>query len=437
MKKLLLYLSLRNEIESFDVIHAEIEKGIHFKGTNLRILVLAIFIASIGLNTNSTAVIIGAMLISPLMGPINGMGYSIATYDFTLLKTSLKNYAFAVVASLISSTLYFAITPVSTAQSELLSRINPTIYDVLIALFGGLAGILAISSKLKGNIIPGVAIATALMPPLCTAGYGLATLQFHFFYGAFYLFLINTVFIGVSTIITARLLKFPIRSFIENSERKKLNTYISLVLVITIVPSLILGYNLVQNEKMNNQAIAYCNSITSIEGAYLLKHNIDISTKTIDLVYGGIELTKINKQEILAKANTKELKKFKINIKQGFAFDVTIKNEKNILQNQLGSLSATIKLKEIEIDSLKNIPQKGQEILQEIKTIYPSIYECAYSQSINFGDTLMASLDIINFNYNYRGLTTKDKIAIKNWLKIKLKKENVQSYFHENPKKRK
>ena len=140
------------------------------------------------------------MLISPLMGPINGMGYSIATYNMPLFRKAVKNFSFAVAASLIASTLYFAISPVSTAHSELLARTSPTIYDVLIALFGGLAGIVAISSKSKGNVIPGVAIATALMPPLCTAGYGLATWQFNFFFGAFYLFTINTVFIAMASV---------------------------------------------------------------------------------------------------------------------------------------------------------------------------------------------------------------------------------------------
>lgn len=173
--KVLQFFSLESELEDQDSVYEEIKKGIIFKGTNLWILIFAIIVASVGLNMNSTAVIIGAMLISPLMGPINGMGYSIATYDFELFKKSTKNFAFAIIASLVASATYFALSPVSTANSELLARTSPTIYDVLIALFGGLAGIVAISSKQKGNVIPGVAIATALMPPLCTAGYGLAT----------------------------------------------------------------------------------------------------------------------------------------------------------------------------------------------------------------------------------------------------------------------
>ena len=168
-----------------------IRKGVEFKGTNLWVLIFATFVASLGLNVNSTAVIIGAMLISPLMGPIMGMGLSVGINDFELLKRSLRNFGFMVLASIFTSTLYFFISPLSGAQSELLARTTPTTYDVLIAFFGGLAGIVAQSRKDRtSTVIPGVAIATALMPPLCTAGFGLATLQFKYFIGAFYLFFI-------------------------------------------------------------------------------------------------------------------------------------------------------------------------------------------------------------------------------------------------------
>ena len=206
--KFKLWFNLRSEMEGFDEIHEDIEKGIVFKGTNLWILMFAIVVASVGLNVNSTAVIIGAMLISPLMGPINGIGYSLATYDFELFRKALKNFLFAVGVGLFTSTVYFVISPINQAHSELLARTSPTIYDVLIAFFGGLAGIVAMSSKMKGNVIPGVAIATALMPPLCTAGYGLATLQFNFFFGAFYLFTINTVFIAFASLLVCQYLNF-------------------------------------------------------------------------------------------------------------------------------------------------------------------------------------------------------------------------------------
>jgi len=223
IKKFLEYTNLESDRTKFDEIHQSIEKDIEFRGTNLWILFFAILVASVGLNMNSTAVIIGAMLISPLMGPINGMGYSLATYDFHLFRRAVKNFTFAVIAGLLASTLYFSVSPISTAYSELLARTSPTIYDVLIALFGGMAGIIAISAKNKGNVIPGVAIATALMPPLCTAGYGISTKQVNFFFGAIYLFTINTVFIALSSVIMSKVLKFPIRTIIEPIHKKKVN----------------------------------------------------------------------------------------------------------------------------------------------------------------------------------------------------------------------
>ena len=185
------YLDLRKDKDNEALIVESIRNGVEFKGTNLWILIFAIFIASLGLNVNSTAVIIGAMLISPLMGPIMGVGLAIGQNDFELLKRSLKSYLVATVFSVITATLYFSLTPLDEVQSELLARTSPTIYDVLIALCGGLAGIIALSTKEKGNVIPGVAIATALMPPLCTAGFGLATGNLLYFLGAFYLYFIN------------------------------------------------------------------------------------------------------------------------------------------------------------------------------------------------------------------------------------------------------
>jgi len=232
IKKVLHFFNLDAELDNPDFVYEEIKKGIVFKGTNLWILIFAVIVASIGLNMNSTAVIIGAMLISPLMGPINGIGFSLATYDFDLFKRSVKNFSFAILSSLAASTAYFLLSPISTAHSELLARTSPTIYDVLIALFGGSAGIVAINSKQKGNVIPGVAIATALMPPLCTAGYGIAIGQLNFFFGAFYLFTINTIFIAISSLWITRIIKFPIRNIIENTKRKKIKKIINAIVII-------------------------------------------------------------------------------------------------------------------------------------------------------------------------------------------------------------
>jgi len=282
------YFKLEGEVDQVEVIHANMEKDVTFKGTNLWILVFAILVASIGLNMNSTAVIIGAMLISPLMGPITVMGYSIATYNFDLFRRAVKNFSFAVFSGLLASTIYFSISPVSTAHSELLARTTPTIYDVLIAFIGGLAGILAASSKKKGNVIPGVAIATALMPPLCTAGYGLATAQFSFFFGALYLFTINTVFIALAALIVSQGLKFPITSHEISSGRKKIiNRWIYGIILVTLIPSVFFGYGLVKKEKFNQNAARFVKDVSSVEGNYLLDFEILPEKKTIGLTYGG------------------------------------------------------------------------------------------------------------------------------------------------------
>ncbi|MDO7610377.1 MAG: DUF389 domain-containing protein, partial [Crocinitomicaceae bacterium] len=220
IRKIIDSFRLKNEREDFEVIASNIDSGVVFKGTNLWILVFAVFICSLGLNVNSAAVVIGAMLVSPIMGPIIGMGFGIATTDLGLLKKALSNYLFAGLVGIIASTLYFSLTPINVAQTEMLARTSPNVYDVLIAFFGGLAGIIAIASKMKGNVIPGVAIATALMPPLCTAGYGLATFQIEYFLGAFYLFFINTVFISLATLVTARILKFPQKANLDTKIAK-------------------------------------------------------------------------------------------------------------------------------------------------------------------------------------------------------------------------
>ena len=225
-----------------------IKNSIWFQGPNVWILAFSIVIASVGLNVNSTAVIIGAMLISPLMGPIIGIGLSLGTYDFDLLREALKNLLIMVLISLAASTFFFLISPLSLVNAtELEARTSPTIYDVLIALFGGLAGILENSRKERGTVLSGVAIATALMPPLCTAGYGLAHLSARFFFGALYLFLINCVFITIATYLMVRYLHFrkvdnpnPVIS----SRRIRL---MSLILFLFIAPSLWSAFNLIRS----------------------------------------------------------------------------------------------------------------------------------------------------------------------------------------------
>lgn len=239
--------ALGADAASQEEVNSNIHKGIMIRGTNLWVLIFAIFIASLGLNTNSTAVIIGAMLISPLMGPIIGMGYSMGVYDFNLLKESLRNFLFMIVVSLITSAIFFTLPLISSTQSELLARTQPTTYDILIALFGGLAGMVAQTRKDRtGTVIPGVAIATALMPPLCTVGYGLATLQFRFMLGALYLFTINSIFIALASFIVTRVMNFNMIGELEPDKLKKLKRAMVAVIIIFTLPSVLIAISIIQ-----------------------------------------------------------------------------------------------------------------------------------------------------------------------------------------------
>ena len=245
--KVLERFALGADAASQEEVNSNIHKGIMIKGTNLWVLIFAIFIASLGLNTNSTAVIIGAMLISPLMGPIIGMGYSMGVYDFNLLKESLRNFLIMIVVSLVTSAIFFTLPLISATQSELLARTQPTTYDILIALFGGLAGMVAQTRKDRtGTVIPGVAIATALMPPLCTVGYGLATFQFKFMLGALYLFTINSIFIALASFIVTRVMKFQMIGELEPLQLKKFKSAMVAVIVLVTLPSVLIAISIIR-----------------------------------------------------------------------------------------------------------------------------------------------------------------------------------------------
>lgn len=437
--KILQALKLGKDIEDFEIIHSTIERDIIFKGTNLWILAFAIVIASIGLNMNSTAVIIGAMLISPLMGPINGMGYSIATYNIPLFRKAVKNFSFAVAASLLASTLYFAISPVSTAHSELLARTSPTIYDVLIALFGGLAGIVAISSRSKGNVIPGVAIATALMPPLCTAGYGLATGQFNFFFGAFYLFSINTVFIAMASVAVSQFLRFPNRTLTDDAMRKKINNAISIVILATIIPSVYFGYGLVQKEAFMERSSKFTRNVSIVEGTYLLKEEISPNDKTITLVYGGNTLTDQQKKAIEEKANDFSLGEVKLVFKQGFSIDEAKTHEKQ-RESQMDTLKAEVHRLQLILREKEKLAEKekakafmGQQLLAEIKPLYPQIMACAYGRAAVFGGAkeIPGETNVVVFKIKPRSLKVADRRKINAWVASRLEQKSV-NVFYEN-----
>lgn len=425
-----IYRYLRNfklfeEKEDFNAVIQSIEKSIPFKGTNLWILIFAIFIASLGLNVNSTAVIIGAMLISPLMGPIMGMGLSLGTNDLPLLRKSIQNYIFSFVVGLTTSAIYFYLSPISDAYSEILSRTQPNIYDVLIAFFGGLAGVLAYSSKQKGNVIPGVAIATALMPPLCTAGYGLATAQWNFFFGAFYLYLINTVFIAVSTLITVKYLKFPVKHLLDEKDELRNKRIIWGITILTIVPSLFFGYNFIQDNRFVDKANTFIEKEANLPNEYLLNKKIEANNRKIILTYGGAKLTPEHFKTLNENFGEYDFgKNAKLEIQQGFSYLTENENAKqtNNLISQKDALIVSLKTKN---DSLLRNNSLGKAVFNELKIIYPSINSVSVSKAFINTDSSSIPITFCILN-DSRSLKQSDLFKIKKWLQIRLVVDSLE-----------
>jgi uncharacterized hydrophobic protein (TIGR00271 family) len=418
------------EREEFGKVIETISGGVDFRGPTLWILIFAVFIASLGLNTNSTAVIIGAMLISPLMGPILGIGLGAGINDLSLVKRALKNYTYAVIVGLVTSTLYFAISPLSEAYSELLARTSPTLYDVLIAFFGGLAGITATTSRQKGNVIAGAAIATALMPPLCTAGYGLAAMKFNFVLGALYLFTINTVFIALATLITVRLLKFPVKHANDPHKEIKNRRIITAIIIITLIPSIYSGYLMIQQNKFTRQAQQFVEAFSSVEGDYLLNKEINADKREITLVYAGNEIKEAQISLMKDKLKVFGLENAGLIVKQGFSFLEAEKENSKILQ-----LSRVIQARELEISELKkqlsivkSDDTASAHIKDELKILFPKTNSIAFAK-FNSGVDSKGDSDsavLIKTNEPFPGI---DKKRITQWLKKRLGRNNLTVYF--------
>lgn len=379
-------LDIRQEQENEQETIESIKKGVEFKGTNLWVLIFATFIASLGLNTNSTAVIIGAMLISPLMGPIMGFGLGLGIADFDLIKRSFRNFATATLFSVITSSIYFLISPINEAQSELLARTQPTLYDVLIAFFGGLAGIVASSTKSKGNVIPGVAIATALMPPLCTAGFGLATGNLYYFFGAFYLYFINTVFISLATYLVVRVLKYPKKVFLDKEREKKVTRYVGIIVVFTIVPSLFLSYRLVKTTYFNQQALNFINTELAFPNTQVLSKSITDTSdkKEIKVVLIGDNVAETTIEDARNRLPRYGLKDVNLVVQQGFSEQETDINQlKSLLMQDLyKNREEILRAQTLQIDSLQRELKSyrddrflAEQIKPEVKVLFPFIRE--------------------------------------------------------------
>lgn len=412
----------------------QISSGVYFRGSNLWVLIFAIFIASLGLNTNSTAVIIGAMLISPLMGPIIGMGLSIGINDLELLKSSLKNYMVATVISVLTATVYFVITPLTEAQSELLARTSPTLYDVLIALCGGAAGILALSTKGKGNVIPGVAIATALMPPLCTAGYGLAVGNLYYFFGAFYLFFINTVFICLATYIGVRMLKFTPKTFLDQTRMKKVQRYIVTLVVLTMLPATYMTVQIIKRSIYDNNAAKFVKNELTFSGTQIISQTINEKNNTLNIVAVGRLISDSNITQASRRLAQYNLENYTLNVIQGsqsdsllkkFSNGSTISTEAN--KQKLMEQSAQINTLETQLSQYTTYETLCKEISHEVSTLFPNITKISIA-NVNEArtDTAIATRYVLSVIECNKKMNTADTDKLHQWLKTRTKADSVR-----------
>lgn len=430
--KILKFTDLHFGEEDKQKVLQNVKSNISFRGSNLWILACAIVVASIGLNVNSTAVIIGAMLISPLMGPIIGAGFGLGMYDSELVKKSLRNLLIATIVSLVVSTTYFYLSPFKETQSELLARTSPNIYDLLIAFFGGLVGVIAITRAEKGNPIPGVAIATALMPPLCTAGYGLAIGNLKFFLGALFLYTINCVFICISTFLIVKYLKYPAVQQVNAKRQKQIKYGITALTLIMMIPSIFFAYILVEEKKTNQKINLFIENEFTNKGYTILykKINLKSNPKKIDLAFLR---KKFNTEEIKSLNKTLiyyQIKNTKLNISQ----DTT--DIKKYIFDQINSGKSNLDAKDITINQLKNEiaynKYNNKALLEEIKIIFPEIENISISNhSFNKNKDSSYVRPVLIYD-SKNNLTDESKRKLKLWLQKRLSKEKIEIYKQEN-----
>jgi uncharacterized hydrophobic protein (TIGR00271 family) len=426
--RILKFTDLHSGEEDKQKVLENVKSNISFRGSNLWILACAIVVASIGLNVNSTAVIIGAMLISPLMGPIIGAGFGLGIYDSELVKKALKNLFIATIVSLVVSTTYFYLSPFKETQSELLARTSPNIYDLLIAFFGGLVGVIAITRVEKGNPIPGVAIATALMPPLCTAGYGLAIGNLKFFFGALFLYTINCVFICISTFLIVKYLKYPAVKQVDSKRQKQIKYGMTALTLVMMIPSVFFAYKLF-DEKKNKQKIDLFIEKEFVKKGFTVvykKINANSNPKNIELAFLRHNF---NPTEI--KSLNKSLADYQIeNTVLTIQQDTT--DIKKYIQDQINSGKSNLDAKDIAITQLKNEiasnKYNNKALLGEIKIIFPEIENISISNH-SFNKNTDSSYVHPVLIYESKTLLTDDsKQKLTLWLQKRLSKEKIEIY---------
>ena len=439
IRRILIYLKsiihLSDEID-YENASASIRKNIAFKGTNVYILACAIIIASVGLNVNSIPVIIGAMLVSPVMGPILGFGLGLGTRDNLLVKNSMKNFGVMVVISIVASALFFLLSPLSLAHpSELLARTNPTIYDVLIALFGGLAGIIETSRKDKGTVISGVAIATALMPPLCTVGYGISIWKGQVIFGALYLFLINSIFIALATFAAVKYFSFPVVENTDESHRRLPKHWMAIILIIVIVPSIISAISVIRENNFTIHAERLVAENKNLGKCFIYDHKATYSRKDpkLELFLAGETLTDEAKKQFYKSAEEYGITRSQI----VFHEDATIMkqdlSETEIMKGffehsdqQIKALNDSIMKLDKQLNDFKGKELPVEAVSKELFAQYPDIQSLSLSRGaiMNAGSPAETEQIVAILTID-KPMDAELHARIERWLKARLNNENV------------
>lgn len=407
-----------------------VKNNISFTGPNLWILVCAIIVASVGLNVNSTAVIIGAMLISPLMGPIVASGFALGVYDFELLKRALRNLLVATVASLLASTFYFFISPFKEVQSELLARTSPNIYDILIAFFGGIVGVIAVTRVEKGNPIPGVAIATALMPPLCTAGYGLATGNLRFFFGALFLYSINCVFICIATFAIVKYLKYPAQTYVNEKRQKQIRYGITALIALMLIPSAYFAYDLYLKQRFTQRANTFIENEFTDKGVTVVykKTTYNHTAPLIELAFLSTQYTDEQIAELNDRLKSYGLSGTTLEIRENDNLELL----KSDILNEVSKSENIVNEKDRIITELKNqIATQtfdNKQILKEAQAIFPVVSAVSLARhTLVFANDSTAHTTVLLYECT-QPLDTEDIRKFENWLTQRLALPGVEIY---------
>ena len=418
-----------------DAAARSIRSNVAFRGPNVWILAFSIIIASVGLNVNSTAVIIGAMLISPLMGPIIGIGLGLGVNDTKLIRVGLKNLLVMVGISLMASFLYFLMTPLKLANpTELLSRTNPTIYDVIIALFGGAAGLLEISRKEKGTVLSGVAIATALMPPLCTAGYGLASGHINYFFGALMLFIINGVFIIIATYLMSKILGFPEYEFLDAKQARRTRSLVTLVFVLVTIPSILSAITMIRSNKFAQNAERFVSENKMLDSGYIYDYDIDTHKGgKISLYIAGNMLDENEKSRLRLSAKDHgidpervEFYAHQIAPNENGSADKLVRDIYARTDSEIGKRDAQIRMLEMELSKYKQKEIPYTQISREIVSQYPQVKEIYISRGADVTtDSLYTKDCILVVAKTQRALGDEAKLRMTEFLKARLNDTTV------------